>query len=483
MIRDRSLIALFAGPLSALVLYLVLPTEIIDVHGERILLSRDIRVVISTTTCMAIWWISEVVPLAVTALLPLALFPLLDLLSFKETAQAYAHPLIFLFFGGFLVSIALQKWGVHRRFAVSLLRRVGQQPTHIIGGFMFVTAFLSMWLSNTATTIMILPIALSVIGVNPGNFAKCLLLSVAYSASIGGMATIIGTPPNLYVASYFSDAMGREIGFLDWMAFGLPCVALLLPAAWFFLTHVFFSFNGNSRDEIGTIDGPELVWRELDRGARYTLVIFGLLVFAWVTRPWINDLRFFGRQPFAHLTDAGSAILAACALFVVPLHSKQKRFVLDWGDVAELPWGTLILFGGGLSLAAAVNTTGADAVLGVCLSRLPLISPLVAVIAILALVIFLTELTSNIATTATLVPVLAAAAPLLGLDSQTTIVLVALAASCAFMLPVATPPNAVVFSSGILPAPQMAAAGLRMNIIALLIFSLLAYQIVPFVLH
>ncbi|MDP6182780.1 MAG: DASS family sodium-coupled anion symporter, partial [Gammaproteobacteria bacterium] len=343
----------------------------------------------------------------------------------------------------------------------------------------------SMWLSNTATTIMMLPIALSVIGKGEGDgqFAKCLLLGVAYSASIGGMGTIIGTPPNLYVASYFNDVLGTEIGFLRWMTIGIPCVLVLLPCAWFYLTRVHFSLPAALDAGSLQIGGRPLVWRELERGGRATLIIFGTVVCGWLTRPWIADLTLFGQTPFSYLTDAGVALMAACTLFVIPVDLKAGKFVLDWPDTRELPWGTLILFGGGLSLAATINATGADEAIGVWVSGLPSISPIILLTVIVGLVVLLTELTSNIATTATLVPVLAAAAPLLGLDPERVIAMVALAASCAFMLPVATPPNAIIFGSGRISAPDMASAGAIMNLLSLLVITAVGYELIPWALR
>lgn len=477
-------ISILAGPSCAVLLYLGLPSSYSGDGAAVVALDDSVREVIAVAAWMAIWWITEAIPMAVTALLPVTLFPLLGSVSLKAAAEPYAHPLIFLFFGGFLVSIALQKWALHRRFAVSLLRRIGDEPARIVGGFMLATAFLSMWLSNTATTIMMLPIALSVIGQdkNDGGFEKCLLLSLAYSASIGGMATIIGTPPNLYVASYFYDVLGIEIGFIQWMMIGLPCVALLLPTAWWYLTRIHFSLPARINSDTAAISGHGLVWAELDRGARTTLLIFGALVGAWMIRPWVGDLTIFGVAPLSNLTDTGVALLAAVALFVIPVDLGRKKFVLDWSDTRELPWGTLILFGGGLSLAATIHATGADQVIGFWVSRMPPISPFVMITILVGLVILLTELTSNIATTATLVPILAAAAPLLSLDQDMVIIMVALAASCAFMLPVATPPNAIVFGTGRIRAPEMASAGVIMNLFGLLVISMAGSVLIPMIL-
>lgn len=481
---DIQKISIVAGPVCAVLLYLGLPSSYLDDGGVAIALDGRVRVVLAVAAWMAIWWITEAIPMATTALLPVTVFPVLGSVSLKAAAEPYAHPLIFLFFGGFLVSIAVQKWALHRRFAVSLLRRIGDDPARIVGGFMLATAFLSMWLSNTATTIMMLPIALSVLGreQKDGGFEKCLLLSIAYSASIGGMATIIGTPPNLYVASYFSDVLGIEIGFINWMMIGLPCAALLLPTAWWYLTRIHFSLPERIRSDAAAISGHGLVWTELDRGGRATLLVFGALVGAWMIRPWVSEVTVFGVAPLAQLTDTGVALLAAITLFVIPVDLGRRKFVLDWSDTQELPWGTLILFGGGLSLAATIHATGADQVIGLWVSRMPPISPIVMITVLVGLVILLTELTSNIATTATLVPILAAAAPLLSLDQNMVIVMVALAASCAFMLPVATPPNAIVFGSGRIRAPEMASAGAIMNLFGLLVISVAGSVLIPMML-
>ena len=480
-----SAIGIVAGPVVAALVYAWLPGGFTSAGGDEVLLDTGVRSVIALAAWMALWWIGEVIPLAVTALLPVTLLPLFGICSFKDAAAPYAHPLIFLFLSGFLISIALQKWGLHRRFAVSLLRRVGTRPDRLVAGFMAASAFLSMWLSNTATTIMMLPIALSVIDdrEDSSGFATCLLLAIAYSASIGGMATLIGTPPNLYVASYFSDVLGTEIGFLTWMMIGVPCAGLLLPATWFYLTRVHFPEVARIAATAPLPGGAGLDWRSLNPGGRAALVVFAMVVCGWMSRPFIAELAWFGHTPFAHLTDAGIALVGAALLFCLPVNLADRKFVLDWPDAVDVPWGTLLLFGGGLSLAASINVTGADQVIGLWFSRLPVVNPLLLALAIVALVIFLTELTSNIATTATLVPVLAAAAPLMGLDVNVTIILVALAASCAFMLPVATPPNAIVFGSGRVRAQEMASAGITMNLMALVVISAAGHFLIPMMLR
>jgi sodium-dependent dicarboxylate transporter 2/3/5 len=477
------MLSIIAGPAGAIVLFFLTTTMFINASGDAVENAFALRATIAIMAWMAFWWISEAVPMAATALLPVTLFPLLGLIPFKAAAQAYAHPLIFLFFGGFLISIAVQKWGLHRRFAVSLLRRIGDDPARLIGGFMLATAFLSMWLSNTATTIMMLPIALSVVGTRTerDDMAKCLLLAIAYSASIGGMATLIGTPPNLYVASFLSDAVGREISFLNWMVIGVPCTAVLLPSAWYYLTKIHFSIPERELPDTAALDGPGISWIGLGVGARSTLVIFAVVVLGWVGRPWISEMHIFGGTPFQHLSDAGVVLMGALALFLIPVDIAQRKFVLEWSDTRDLPWGTLILFGGGLSLAATITATGTDRVFGLWVAQIPTVSALLLVFVVVALVIILTELTSNIATTATLVPVLAASAPVLGVDVEMIAMIVALAASCAFMLPVATPPNAIIFANGRLRAAEMAATGLAMNGLALLVITIVGYTLIPFI--
>lgn len=478
-------IAVAAGPVAGAVVYASLPSGFTSANGDVVLLDPGVRGVIALAAWMALWWIGEVIPMAVTALLPVTLLPLSGISTFEDAASPYAHPLIFLFLSGFLISIALQKWGLHRRFAVSLLRRVGTRPDRLVAGFMLASAFLSMWLSNTATTIMMLPIALSVISDrdDSAGFATCLLLAIAYSASIGGMATLIGTPPNLYVASYFSDVLGTEIGFLTWMMIGVPCAALLLPATWFYLTRLRYPEVARAPATGALPEGPGLDWYSLNPGGRIALAVFSMVVCGWMLRPFVTEVTWFGYTPFVHFTDAGIALCGALLLFCLPASVADRKFVLEWPDTVEVPWGTLLLFGGGLSLAASINATGADQLIGLWFSRLPVANTLLLAIAIVALVIFLTELTSNIATTATLVPVLAAAAPLLGLDVEVTIILVALAASCAFMLPVATPPNAIVFGSGRVRAQEMAAVGVIMNVMALVVISGAGRFFIPLVLR
>jgi sodium-dependent dicarboxylate transporter 2/3/5 len=355
-----------------------------------------------------------------------------------------------------------------------------------------------MWVSNTATAIMLLPVATSVIALvarqhgaataaeavanrdSPlRNFALCLLLGIAYSASIGGLATPIGTPPNVLLLSYAKTQLGREISFARWMGVALPLVVILLPLCWLLLTRVLY------RIRLGPIEGGRGLFTRalqelgpLSRGERSVLVIFLLAAVSWITRPLLNQLELAGLQPFAGLTDAGIAMIAAMLLFVAPGERTPRRFALDWETAIKLPWGILLLFGGGLSLAAAVQGNGVGEFLASLVAGLAGTPSLVIVLCVVTGIVFLTELTSNTATTATLIPVLAALAPGLGLEPLTLIVPAALAASCAFMLPVATPPNAIVFGSGLVRMPEMSRAGFWLNWVAIVLITALVYAVV-----
>ncbi|UCG72160.1 MAG: SLC13/DASS family transporter [Chromatiales bacterium] len=481
-------VALIAGPVAALVLYLLLPASYLTPSGELLPLTSAARAAAGVGLWMAIWWLSEAIPIYATALLPLAMFPLTGATTMAAAADGYAHPLIYLFLGGFILALALERWGVHRRLALAVLGRVGTEPSRVIGAFMLIAAFISMWVTNTATTIMLLPVATSVLSLTQveggdsarqNNFAICLLLGIAYAASIGGIGTIIGTAPNLFVVSFIQAQTGVEISFLRWMAAGVPLVVVFVPLTWWMLVRRTFSLP------VGTFRGlAEELGRQreqqgpMDTGARRTVLIFCLTALAWVTRPFLNELAIAGWQPLARLTDPGIAILGALALFVTPVSLRKRRFLMDWQTAVRLPWGLLILFGGGLSLAAALDGSGFSAFLGSQVSALGMLPEVLLVGLVVALMIFLTELTSNTATTATLIPVLFAVAAGLGLDPFLLVVPAGIAASCAFMLPVATPPNAIVFGSGRLTIAQMSRAGLRLNVLGIVLITGLAYAVI-----
>ena len=479
------LVGLPLGPVLAATVFMLLPDSYADIDGITVL-GQPGRATAAVAIWMACWWLTEAIPLAATALLPLALLPLLQAVPIKAAAAPYGHYLIFLFLGGFILSLAMQRWGLHRRIALSTLAVFGTQPTRLVGGFMLTTAGLSMWVSNTATCLMMLPIAVSVIEMlerdrpmgAPGNdqLAVCLLLAIAYSASIGGIGTLIGTPPNLFLASFLRDSLGIDVGFAQWLRVGLPVVVIFLPLTWWMLTRWLYPITG--------FDGAELDINELrahqgpmNTGERITLVIFLTAVAAWIFRPLLNEFRFAGVSPLAGLTDTGIAVCAALLLFVTPVDLKKRIFAMDWAHASRLPWGILILFGGGLSLADAIENTGVGDYIGHQVGHLQGVHPLLIALAVATLVIFLTELTSNLATTATLVPILAAIAPPLGIDPMLLVVTATIAASCAFMMPVATPPNAIVFGSGRITIPQMYKAGLPLNFVGIALVTAVAYWV------
>jgi len=477
---------LVGGPLLALVVYAFLPAQVAGTD-EAGSLDHAGRATAAVAVWMATWWMTEAIPLYATALLPLALFPLLGVANMHDAAAPYAHELIFLFMGGFVLALSMQRWSLDRRIALLALQRAGSSPARIVGAFMLVTAILSMWVSNTATAVMMLPIAVGVVELvgesterkQESPFAVCLLLGIAYSASIGGVGTLIGTPPNLFLASYVSTNLGIEIGFVRWMAIGLPLVAIMLPLTWLLLTRVLYPTRLMSLQ-----GGREYLTRELrglgpaTPGEKVTLSVFGITALAWITRPWLSQIEILDAHPLSGLTDPGIAIFAALALFVIPVERKPWVSTMDWETANRLPWGLLVLFGGGLSLAAAIRANGLGEFLGHSVGSLAGVPSLILILGVVAMMIFLTEITSNTATAAALVPILAGLAPGLGIEPLLLIVPAAIAASCAFMLPVATPPNAVVFGSGFVPLPQMARAGIWLNLIGIIVITGLCYALV-----
>ncbi len=470
---------LFAGPVLAGLAYLALPLSYAGVTGDIIRFEDAGRATTAVAIWMAVWWLTEAIPVYATALLPLALFPMLGAATIRESAAPYAHDLIFLFMGGFVLALAMERWGLHRRIAFSVLALVGDRASRMVGGFMLASAALSMWVSNTATAVMMLPIALSVVNLagddEGGRFRVALLLGVAYGCSIGGIGTLIGTPPNLFLASYARSELGVEISFVRWMAFGVPLVACFLPAAWWLLTRVLYPL-GNRRIEGGreSVRHALAELGPLSRGERITLIVFAITAACWIARPLLVGLPW---GPFKGLTDTGIAMIAALSLFCIPVDPRRRVFAMDWETAVRLPWGVLVLFGGGLSLAAAISHNGVGEFIGSQFGSLGALPTVVLVVAIVTLVLLLTELTSNTATTATLVPILAALAIGLGTAPLLFIVPAAVAASCAFMLPVATPPNAIVFGSGHISMLEMIRAGLWLEIIGIALITALTYAI------
>jgi sodium-dependent dicarboxylate transporter 2/3/5 len=457
------------------------------------------KYVLAGTVWMAIWWVTEAVPIAVTALLPLVLFPITGSLTVKETAASYAHPIIFLFIGGFMIATAIQKWNLHQRIALQVINRVGSKPTSLILGFMLATAFLSMWISNTATTIMMLPIALAMmqsLKQEPQDspaFSKALLLGIAYAASIGGIATLLGTPTNIIFSAMIESYYGWEISFAQWMLFAFPIALLMLVLVWLYLCKRLFKQH---KDAPNIALDPKYIQDELMSlgPMRYeekiVLCIFSLVAFGWISR------SFLIKPYFPMVSDTVIAIAGALILFVLParqipaakpdktaLKSKNGTSyprILDWQTAVQIPWDIILLFGGGLSLAFAFNQSGLAQWIGqqfVQLQGLPL---LVVLFLVVLFVNFLTEITSNVATVSMILPVLAALSSSLDLHPYVLMIGATCAASCAFMLPTATAPNAIVFGSGKLQMSDMIKAGLGLNLLSVGLFSLYIYFLMPY---
>ena len=467
-------IGLVLGPLLFIIIILFVNPEGLSPEG---------RAVLASTAWIAVWWITEAIPIAATAMLPIILFPLSGGLDLVSTTSSFGHKYVFLYLGGFIIAITIEKWHLHKRIALNIINIIGSDVRKIILGFMMATAFLSMWISNTATSVMMLPIGIAIIKQlkdNPDTienenliFGKALMLSIAYSASIGGIGTLIGTPPNLVLAGVVSDTYGYEITFLQWFAFGFPISVLLLFICWMYLTRYAFSFKqtefpGGKQEikrllkTLGAISYEE----------KLVAIIFAVTAFCWITR------SFLLQGIFPALDDTIIAVFFAILLFLIPSKDKKERLI-NWEEAVKLPWGIILLFGGGMALAKGFETSGLAAWIGNQMTTLQGVLTIFLILLLVAAVNFLTEITSNLATTAMLLPVLAPMALTVDIHPFVLMVGAAVAASCAFMLPVATPPNAVVFGSGYLRIPDMVSKGIVMNIISIIIVTLFVYFILP----
>ena len=461
-------IGFILGPLTFIILIFIGPFE-----G----LSQPAHSILSSTLWIAIWWITEAIPIAATALIPIVLFPLSGGLDLSATTASYGHKFVFLYLGGFLIAIGIEKWKLHKRIAINIISFIGIDARRVILGFMLATAFLSMWISNTATSVMMLPIGIAIIKQLNENkiFGKALMLGIAYSASIGGVATVIGTPPNLVLAGVISEIYGYEITFSKWFLFGFPISVMLLFFCWIYLTRVAYKFESKSflegnteikrlKKELGPISYEE----------KLVATIFTLAGLCWISR------SFFLQKILPSLDDTIIAISFGLLLFILP--SKQKSTaLLSWRDTINLPWGIIILFGGGMALARAFETSGLALWLGELMTTFSVLPLFLLILLLIAAVNFLTEITSNLATTAMLLPVLAPLALEINIHPFGLMVGAAVAASCAFMLPVATPPNAVVFGSGYLKIQDMVTRGVIMNIFSIILITLMVYLILPIV--
>ena len=449
-------------------------------------LSSQVTTVIALAAWMICWWITEAVSISVTALLPLVVFPLFDIMSMNEVGANYGSSIVFLFFGGFVLALALEKVNLHKRIALNIIHKTGTTPNRVILGFMIATAFMSMWISNTASTVVMLPIALSVIQLlvkSDGVFTKeerhfslSVMLGIAFSANAGGIATVIGTPPNSVLIGLLENEYNMEISFLKWMIIGLPFSATMIGIIYLVLTRWMFPNKG-----IEFASSNALIAQKLsDLGPtspqeKHVLRIFALTVFLWVFRTLINS--FF---PSLGLSDTMISVGCAIALFSIPHQFKKGVFILKWEDTSRLAWGILILFGGGLALAKGMSTTGIVALItdGIANANL---NVLLTVSLLILLMLFMTELMSNVALVAVLAPVVAGIAIGLEIPILYLLIPVTMASSCAFMLPMATPPNAIVFASGYVKVAQMARVGIFINLIAVTLLILMYRFAIPLV--
>ena len=466
-------IGFLLGPILFLII-LFYPKEIINPIAHH---------VIAVAAWMICWWVTEAVSISVTALIPLTIFPLVDIMPIAEVAKSYAHPIVFLFFGGFIIALALEKVNLHRRIALSILKLTGTNADGVVLGFMLATALMSMWISNTASTVVMLPIALSVIKLlindedgftkNDKNFALSIMLGIAFSANIGGMATIVGTPPNMVMVGVMKDQYNIDIGFFNWMKMGVPFAITMLMIAYFFIVKVFYPNNlGQLKASGNIIDGELKKLGKVSRSEKVVLVIFLTTAFLWMIR---SKLEVY----FPQITDTGISMLGALALFVFPLDLKNGKFTLDWKDTSKLPWGILILFGGGLALAGGLKTAGLIDLIGNTIAQQEGLSIFIITTLLIFVMLFMTELMSNVALVNIFVPVVAGIAIGLQVPVLQIVIPVTLAASCAFMLPMATPPNAIVFASGHIKVFEMAKVGIVLNIISIMLLVGITYLFIP----
>ena len=469
-------LALILGPLLFLSFLFLIPDN-----------EQQLYQVYGISSWMIIWWMAEVVPIYITAMLPMIIFPSLGLFSIKDTFIPYANPIIFLFMGGFIIALAMEERKLHIRMALFIIKLTGTKPLGILLGMILATAFLSMWISNTATTVMMLPIALSVLNLlkhqDSNNqkefetFALALLLAIAYAANIGGTMTIIGTPPNVVFAGLFQEYHHIEIGFGQWMLVGVPTGILLLSITYLLLTKVLLKI------ELTEIDGSAALFErkrlelgKMEKVERMVLIVFLLTAFLWIFKSQINVLL---DSSILHNTTI--AMFGGLLMFLLPVNLNKGEFILDWKATTRLPWGILILFGGGLSLAAAFAQVGLVSNVGNWVAENVSASIFILGFTLIAVSIFATEIMSNVALVTVMLPVVIAISEGMGISPYEITIPVTLAASCAFMMPISTPPNAVVYSSGLIKMPQMAKIGLVLNLISVVVLAVLVPWLISFV--
>jgi solute carrier family 13 (sodium-dependent dicarboxylate transporter), member 2/3/5 len=451
-------------------------------------LGADAQKVIAVAVWMLCWWITEAVQLPITSLLPIILFPLLGVMDIKEATTPYGNPIIFLFMGGFMIALALEKWNLHLRIALNIVKLTGTNANGIVWGFMVSTALLSMWISNTATTVMMLPIAYSVIQLlsntvakseqhQLANFSTTMMLGIAYSASIGGIATLVGTPPNSVMVSMMDATFHYKISFAQWFMIGFPFAVLLLIVNYWVMVKWLYPIKIADFSGSGAIIDQELAkLGKMSIGEKATSWVFCGTALLWIFKDVLNYML-----PFLHLDDTVVAIIASVILFVVPLNWKKESFILQWEDTSRLSWGILLLFGGGLSLANALEKVGIIRWIAQSVTDNSSLSLWMLVWVLVVLAVFMTEIMSNVALVTVLVPVVSAITIGLGQNPLMTVIPITIGASCAFMLPMATPPNAIVFSSGYVKVSQMMRVGFVLNILSIIILMILALTLLPYI--
>jgi sodium-dependent dicarboxylate transporter 2/3/5 len=476
--QQLKFISLLAGIAISLLLYFVNPFAVPPAAAK----------VLAIAGLMITWWVTEALPMPVVALLPLILFPLLEINTIKATAALYGNEVIFLFMGGFMLGLAIEKWNLHKRIALNIVRITGTSGDRIVLGFILATGLLSMWLSNTATTMMMFPIALSVIHVmkennrsegNIKNFSLTIMLAIAYASNIGGIATIIGTPPNVAYKNHIRETYNYEIGFADWMLVCTPIAIVLLAAL--YVVMVKWLFPNRIKSDDGT---KQLIQSEINQlgllsvAEKRVLIIFVCTALLWILRKIINDA-----QAFFELDDTMIAVICAVALFICPSGSKDEKndSLLEWGDTSKMAWGILLLFGGGIALAGAMEKAGLMQQLGVWLGEFSG-NGFILLLIIVTVSIFISEVMSNVAQVIIFAPVVSSLADALQMNPLMLGIPMTLAASCASMLPMGTPPNAIVFSSGYIRLKQMTKTGLVMNIISIILITLFGWFLLPLLL-
>ena len=491
MSNRGKLYALIAGPVLGLIAYYLLPTEYVNPAGEIAAFGHAGRACLAVTVWMAVWWFTEALPIAATAMLPIVVYPLLGIATAAKTFSNYASGTIFLFLGGFLLAAAIHRWHLDRRIALLTIRVFGTKPNQMVFGLMTATAVMSAWVSNTATAAMMIPIAVAVLGVvratqpdpvigkDEHNFSVNVLLGIAYGASIGGMATLIGSPPNGIFARFVEQTYGATVSFTDWLFVALPVAVVMLPVTYILLTKILFPSK-----LAGIPGGKEWVAEEIrklgpmSRGEKVVLAVFVLAALLWIFGPMIRGIDIGGAKPFKPLTDEAIAMGAGLLLFMIPVDVKRGIHALDWSSAKDVvAWDVLLLFGGGLTMAAAIQATGAAELVGAQAAALAGTGLTVMTAGVAMLVTFATEVTSNTALAATMMPLIAAAADSLGVNPEPLLFATAIAASCAFMMPVATPPNAIVFGTGRLKIGEMVKAGIALNLLGVVIVTIVAVSL------